>query len=133
MALITSKAVTSVSMEMRGLAELRRAMATMPDVVKLRLQSAVAASTFRLYNSIQTHAPQDTGTLKRSVAYRVFTRTGRVTISADGWYWHFLEYGTVKMPAQGWIRAAGEYEQPLFERGVISAGHALEQTWARVA
>lgn len=120
-------------MEMRGLRELREALETAPTLVRSRLETAVAYSTFRLYNAIQSGAWYRTGQLRGSITYRARGLHGRVEIGADGWYWAFLEFGTVKMAARPVIRPAGEQEAPNFERSMVDAGRALEQSWSRVA
>lgn len=120
-------------MEMKGLRELSQALTSTPDLVRDRLKGVIATSTFRLGNAIQYGAPRDRGVLKRSIQWRASGLTGRVEIGVDAFYWHFIEYGTVKMRAQPFIRPAGERETPAFERDVIGVGRTIEQTWARAA
>ena|SRR5687767_5242364 len=133
MALVTTRTSSTVSMEMKGLEALHRAMLEMPELVRDRLKDVIARATFRLGNAIKTSAPRgETGTLQRSITWRASGLTGRVEIGIDAFYWHYLEYGTVKLPARPFIRPAGEAEQPLFERDVIGVGRAIEQRWSRV-
>ena len=120
-------------MEMKGLEELHRAMIETPELVRERLKDVIARATFRLGNAIKTGAPRDTGTLQRSITWRASGLNGSVEIGIDAFYWHYLEYGTVKLAARPFIRPAGEAEQPNFERDVIGVGRAIEQRWARVA
>ena len=131
MPVMTTRSTRMVSLEMPGLKSLQRQLQSAPDHVRDRLGRVVGASTFRIYNMIRTGAWRRTGKLQQAIHYRISGLTGRVTIDADAFYWHFLEYGTVKMPARPVIRPAGDAELPEFERGVLNVGRDLEQSWAR--
>lgn len=68
-------------------------------------------------------APINTGNLRQSIVKRTsipkagnnFTAEARVSVTTDGWYGMFHEFGTVKMPARPFMRPAidNNYETAL--------------------
>lgn len=73
---------------------------------KLRdaLRSSVAVNTGKLRRSISLKRSRMKG---NEIGAEVYTKQGK-GVTNDGWYWHFVEYGTVHSPAQPFIRPAIE-------------------------
>lgn len=107
-----------------GLDELDRALKALPREIAgknggpLRVGLRAAARLVR--DEARARAPEDTGRLKGAivmqldrnpgnVSERIVVRPRRGRSRADtrgAWYWHFLEFGTVKQPAQPYLRPA---------------------------
>ena len=81
------------------------------------LEAKADAMTAKAALDIQAHAqgraPVDTGTLKNSIqATQIAKNHWRVTVGAD--YGVYVEYGTVHMAAQPYLRPAVEAVRPVF-------------------
>lgn len=110
-------------LDIKGIKELGKALDSLPERLQTKvvqsglrkaaqsmvapLQSAAPVFTGRLEESIETKSE---GIRSRAVRSRV-AETGKLVVSsgirlrAPGrYYWHFTEYGTVKMAARPWIR-----------------------------
>lgn len=114
-----------MSIKVEGLKELERKLLGMsPKLAKNGLRSAVAAGSRVIMAEAKKNVPVDTGTLRRAIfmkqireassnskqTYFVGVRKGKGERkkNRDGWYFHFVEFGTVKMPAQPFLRPAFE-------------------------
>lgn len=121
-------------MTLHGMDALQRAITSMPDLVKDELSDVVAATTFAIAQGVRARVPRGaTGILAGSIASSSRGMNGHVDIGVDAFYWHFLEYGTVKMPAKPFIRPAAEAEADVFERRLVSAAKSIEQHFTRGA
>lgn len=120
-------------MALQGMEGLQRALRTMPDVVRQELRQVVGVTAFALANRIRATAPRDTGLLRGAVSSRVTGLTGRVELGVDAFYWHFVEYGTVRMAARPFVRPAGELEAADFERRLKDLSRTIEHRWEQAA
>lgn len=117
-------------MTLEGFGPLQRAIASAPAVVKAHASSAVAASTFAIVQRAKALVPVATGTLKSTIeASRVVGGlTGGVGIaSSAGFYWRFVEFGTVRMPARPFFRPAAEAESNTFIDRMRAIGPKMER------
>jgi HK97 gp10 family phage protein len=88
-------------MTMQGMDGLIRALKSTPDIAKDVLRDAVDKTSFAIAQRMKVLAPRGTGRLISEIHYQPARGLrGGVSIGADAWYWHFLEYGTVKLPAK---------------------------------
>jgi len=113
-----------VDVKVNGLAELAAALKQLPAEVASKnggpLRVALRAAARVVADAAEVRAPKDTGRLGRAIAIQVDRNPGNVTERIvvrpragksrtdpkGAWYWHFLEFGTVKQPAQPFIRPA---------------------------
>ena len=102
-----------------GMDELFKKMKVLPDrVQKNVLPGAIRASTKPIITEARSLVPKDSGTLKKSIGNvkRKSKDKNIVHFSVaplkkkDGWHGHFIEFGTVKMPAHPFMRPAFEKE-----------------------
>lgn len=111
-----------------GLADLEKRLAEFPDkLAKNVLRGAVRAGAVVIQKEARQRAPKDTGEMARDIlvksprqtdrgliTYHVYVRTGKKSrlagkkrnINRDSFYWRFVEFGTVKMAAQPFMRPA---------------------------
>ena len=103
-------------LELQGLDELRKTFAKMePRLARTVLRGAPNAAASEARKRIRDATPRRTGTLRRAVknarrdnsdgspGAAIFVEQGKQA-KADGFYWRFHEYGTVKMAARPFIR-----------------------------
>lgn len=115
-------AVKGVKIE--GLEELRETLEkTMPREAKNILRRTTYGIATKIRDQVKERAPAKTGALKRSIKAKR-NRDTRTNISSSviadrsggrtgsGYHWHFLEFGTVKMPAQPFINPTVEQMRP---------------------
>lgn len=122
-----------VEIKLEGFKELARELRDMPEKIGRNvLRAAVNAGATAVRREVQTRAPVDTGRLRRSIYQRqvreqsnlqrqVFhvgvrsgvrrNEDGSKDRSRDAWYWRFIEFGTVKLPARPFLRPAFESRQ----------------------
>ncbi len=118
-------------MTLHGMDALQRAITSMPDVVKDGLSGVVAATTFAIAQGVRARVPRgQTGVLASNIASSSRGMNGHVDIGVDAFYWHFLEYGTVKMAAKPFIRPAAEAEADVFERRLVDVAQSIERKFA---
>jgi HK97 gp10 family phage protein len=106
---------------------LQRAITATPDVVRDALAGVVALTTFAIAQGMRALVPRDKGLLLGNIGSSANGLTGRVEIGIDAYYWHFLEFGTVKMGAKPFIRPAAEAESNTFESRIVSVAKSIEQ------
>lgn len=144
------------SVQIKGLAELNRALSQLPDrLARNVLRGSVAAGAAVIRREARERAPRAVGpmpagqpppgTLKRAIysaqarrlsgllqqVYHVGVVSGkRAKIgkaksgkSKDAYYWRFVEFGTVKMAAQPFLR-------PAFEAKKLEAVEAIRRYMA---
>lgn len=103
-----------------GLEDLRVTLETvMPREANAILRRTVTRVAATVRDDMRRNAPQSSGTIKRAIRSRrergrpgqqvaaVWITHGR-NVRHDAWYWHFLEFGTVKQPAQSFVQPAVE-------------------------
>jgi HK97 gp10 family phage protein len=115
----------SVTMEISGLKELADKMRAMgPDIARNALRAGVGEAARALRDEAKQTNPDDTGRTDRALyaklikeqssdhqaTYYVGARSGKRERKRDrdAWYWRFVEFGTVKMPARPFLRPAFE-------------------------
>jgi HK97 gp10 family phage protein len=118
-------------MSIQGLEALQRNLQTQGPRVRDLAAQVVSVTTFAIHQRVQATIWRDSGLLASQVSWRMRGLTGVIEISADGWYWHFLEYGTVRMAARPRIRPAAELESPIFERRFRDVARRLESEFGR--
>ena len=103
--------------EISGMDEILKKLKILPDrVQKNVLTGAIRASAKPMIKEARSLVPKDKGTLKKSIG--VVKRRSKdkkiVQFSVaplkkkGGWYAHFIEFGTVKMPSHPFMRPAFE-------------------------
>lgn len=115
----------------QGLDKLLRTMQELPEELREKpLQKSLRVGTNVIRDKARSNAPVATGKLARNVmsgripvkdlpanmedGYKVFVRRSFKKKESDpnnAWYWHFVEFGTVRMPAQPFLRPAFESEK----------------------
>jgi HK97 gp10 family phage protein len=121
---------STVTMKLIGFDALNAAIKRAPDVVKNHSSSAIASSTFAVFQGMRGRVPVDTGGLKLAIDHKVPARgglTGSVVINPGAYYWHMVEFGTVNMAAQPYIRPSAEAESDDFVRRMKDVGPKLER------
>jgi len=105
----------------------------MPREARNIARRAVVAVARQVRDTARENAPRDSGTLKKAIRSRR-SKGGRDKANAevnvttgtearrDGWYWHFIEFGTTKMKAQPFI-------QPTLAEWRNKAAAAFETEW----
>ena len=105
----------NVDFKVEGLKELDKALKRLP--LKARgqvMRKALSKAMEPVKQSAISLAPIRTGNLRQSIVKRTsipkagnnFTAEARVSVTTDGWYGMFHEFGTVKMPAHPFMRPA---------------------------
>lgn len=107
-----------------GLAELSAALKALPPEIASKnggpLRRALRAAARTVQLRARELAPKESGRLTRAIVIQldrnprnvtermvVRPRAGKSRNDEKGaWYWHFVEFGTVKMPAHPFIRPA---------------------------
>lgn len=126
--------MAKVTARLDGFEQTRRALASVPDRVRVLSADAVAVSTFSLAQTARAMAPRDTGALKQAIVSKSTGLSGRVGLSPDvingrrpEVYWRFVEFGTVHVPARPFFRPAAELEREAFIKRMRNIGPALER------
>lgn len=117
-------------MQLSGVKELQRALKESSVAAVAEIEQAIAASTFSMTQRMRSLAVERTGRLKRAISGKATGLNGRVTISGDAFYWRFLEYGTIHMPARPFVRQSVEEEAPQFESRLRKVASNLERNFA---
>jgi len=103
--------------DVKGLDEVLKKLKILPArIQKNVVTGAIRAGAKPILKEAKRLVPVDTGTLKKSIGIVkrrskdknivIFSVTPR--IKKGGWYAHFVEYGTAKMPAHPFMRPAVE-------------------------
>ena len=120
-------------MKLEGFEVLQRAITSAPVMVKAHASSAVAASSFAVAQRARSLAPLATGTLRANIESSrvVGGLTGSVGIaSKEAFYWRYVEFGTVNMPARPFFRPAAESESEAFIQRMRAIGSKLERDFS---
>lgn len=96
-----------------GLPAVTRALRQLPEAARDQTQGVMDVSAFNVSRGAQSRAKRRTGVLADNIAWasRPRTLSAVVGVRRLAFYWKFLEYGTVKMPAQPFLRPAAEAER----------------------
>ena len=110
--------------KIEGAEDVLRAFDRFDKASRENLRTAVKKNANALRKAIKDRAPVDTGNLRDSIAAR-FEKDG---LGADvgptrpkGSHAHFLEFGTVKMPARPFITPAAEEQRDKYLNDVRAA------------
>lgn len=116
------------SSKLDGFEATKRAFAAVPELAKSYAEDVVAKSTFAVGQRAQALAPVRTGKLRASIAASSSGLNGRVgLISKDAYYWRFVEFGTVRIPARPFFRPAAEAEADPYVRAMAAIGPRIER------
>lgn len=83
---------TTISIQLRGFAEFRRALASGNALAEREVQKAAFSSALAVSGKAKEYAPVKTGNLRRSITYAVEGSKGIVGTNVS--YAPFLEFGT---------------------------------------
>lgn len=118
---------------LHGMDALLRALREIPDVAKDELRHVVTVTAFSIAQRMRATAPHDSGLLRSQIFSSSRGLSGRVEIGVDPFYWHFLEFGTIKMAARPFIRPAAEAESHDFDLRITEVARKLERVFAQRA
>ena len=109
--------------ELIGLKEANRALKKLPDFAKAKAQDVMDVTAFNVSQGAQRRVRRRTGQLAGDIAWQRRPRSlsAVVGVAARSFYWKFLEYGTVKMEAQPFMRPAAEAEQHDHQQRMVKA------------
>lgn len=125
----------AVTSQLIGLKEANRALRALPDTVKPNVQQVMDVTASNVARRAQASVRRRTGRLARSIAWQRRPRTvaAVVGVAPEGFYWKFLEYGTVKMEAVPFFRPAAEAEQSAHQEAIVRALDKANTTMERAA
>lgn len=97
-----------MSVKVEGLKEANAALRKLPEFARDDAQKVFDVTAFQVSRAAQAQAPNKTGLLRRSIdwATRPRSLSAVVTVAREAFYWRFVEFGTVKMPARPFFRPA---------------------------
>jgi HK97 gp10 family phage protein len=120
--------VAQVTSVLDGFDATKRAFANAPDAVKVAAADVVAKSSFAVAQRMRSLVSVRTGKLRSRITSASTGLNGRVGFSdRDAFYWRFVEFGTVRMPARPFVRPAAEAEAEPFVRSMAAIGPKLER------
>lgn len=102
----------------------------LPDATKVAAQQVMDVTAFQVMSRAKSLVPVSTGVLKRGIQWKSRPATVSavvgVTESAlygrfDPFYWKFVEYGTVRVPARPFMRPAAQAAEGDHERRLNQA------------
>ena len=116
---------TMIEIKVAGMADLQKAFKELPRELHAKaLRPAVNAAAAVVRKQARSNAPVDTGVLRKAI-YQTRSRSESSAVQEtaivgvrfgrkyrrrgqDAWYWKFLEFGTIKLPARPFLRPAFE-------------------------
>lgn len=111
-----------------GFEATRRAFANAPDAVQAAAGDVIAKSSFAVAQRMRSLVAVRTGKLKSQIVSSSTGLNGRVGFaSKDVFYWRFVEFGTVRIPARPFVRPAAEAEAEPYVRAMAAIGPKLER------
>ena len=132
--------------QITGLKELRAMSEKVAPKVAMRLaRNSVHKTAGQVRNAMRKRAPRDDGTLRKAIHTKRRRGTPDTvvsdvriahgnTVKRDAWYWHFIEFGTVKTAAKPFIRpTVDEFEQQIPGIFRDEFGKQLERQLAKEA
>lgn len=118
------------TMTITGLEALQAAIKETPKIVRTHVAGAIRESTFAVADRMRRLVPHRSGDLLESITASAPKGSGvSGLVGFDNprvFYWRFLEFGTVKMPARPFIRPAAEAEAPRYIQRIQAIGTALQ-------
>lgn len=120
-------------MTLQGMGALQKALREAPAAIRAELESAVEQTAFAIAQRMRATVPRQTGLLVGQIDSFRKGLSGRVTIGVDGFYWHYLEYGTVRITAKPFIRPAVELEAIVFEQRLRDAARNIDRDLSGLA
>lgn len=120
-----------VSAKWIGLKEANAALKRLPEHVRPAVQQTIDVTAFQIARGAQARVRRRTGTLLRNIEWQSRPRSlaAIVGIGVEAWYWKYLEFGTIKMPAFPFLRPAAEAIESDHEQRMVQA---LEQAKTRM-
>lgn len=115
---------------LNGILAARQAFARLPESWRDRINEVNTASAQSIVRDASARARRRTGALRLSIDYSVDTRRGTAKVGvAKGpvFYGHFVEYGTVTLPARPFMRPAVEIERSHSEGRYRDAARRMER------
>jgi HK97 gp10 family phage protein len=106
-----------IEQKFEGFKELADQLRALPAELVSRsggpLRAALQKSAKLIIDDAKGRAPKDTGVLQKGIRVKRVPNppagvTERVAIKPRAFYWHMVEFGTEKMPAQPFMRPAFE-------------------------
>lgn len=115
---------------------------TLPREARKAVKQGARKGAKVVAESAKIKAPRESGELRRSIKVRALKRTrtgklGAVVLTGDGFfkgdqfYAGFIEYGTVNMPAQPFLRPAADENRVIVHRIFIESIRQSHQTILR--
>lgn len=106
-----------------GLKEANRALRSLPEWAKPGLQKVMDTTGYRVSSRASATVARRTGFLQARIKWQSRPRTlaAVVGVAPEAFYWKFLEYGTVKMQAQPFLRPAAQAEEGQHGQAVVDA------------
>lgn len=109
------------------MAQANRAVRNLPADVAREVSAEAGATAQQVATLARARVPVSARArhgihLRDAISWALSGKTGAVVrVAALAIHWKFLEFGTVKMPAIGMFRAAGDQARPDHKRRVFSA------------
>lgn len=106
-----------------GLKEANRALKMLPDFAKSGAQQVMDSSAFQVARGAAQRVRYRTGFLKAHIEWESRPRSVTAVVGVDpqAFYWKFLEYGTVNMPASPAFRPAAQSVEGDHESRLVKA------------
>jgi HK97 gp10 family phage protein len=106
-----------------GLKEANRALRKLPKYAKEQIQPVMDKTAYLVANQAAARAPRgETGNLRRGFRWESKPRSVAAHVIIEGaYYWRFVEFGTVKMPARPFIRPTADALRSEHRRNVQRA------------
>lgn len=113
-----------------GLEALQTAITETPKLLRKHVAGAIRESTFAVADRMRRFAPHRSGELLEAITASPPKASGLSgLVGFDNprvFYWRFLEFGTVRMPARPFVRPAAEAEAQRYIQRIQAIGPALE-------
>ena len=120
--------MAKVTSSLDGFEATRRAFVAAPDLVQVLAAGVVAKSTFAVAQRMRASVRVRTGKLRSQIVSSSTGLNGRVGFaSKEVFYWRFVEFGTVRLPARPFIRPSAEAEADPYVREMAAIGRKLER------
>jgi HK97 gp10 family phage protein len=120
--------------EFVNLRQANRALKALPAAAKTRAQGVMNATSARVASRAQGLVRRRTGLLQSRIVAIPRPRSVSAVVGVQGpdaYYWKFVEYGTVKMPARPFMRPAAMAEESQHKADLETALSAAADEIAR--
>lgn len=121
--------MATVTLKLEGFDKLKRAFARAPDAVRRHASTAVYVSSLQVASRARALVPVDSGALQRSIGVSHGNESLSADVglvSADTYYWRFVEFGTRNMAARPFFRPAAEESASFFVAQMKDVGPQIE-------